>query len=157
MVSKFHKNNIRIIMDMVYNHVYAKENLNKIVPGYYFRTNSIGKFTNGSGCGNELATERPMVRKLIVDSNLHWIKNYHIDGLRFDLMELIDLTTMKEITKKVHEIDNSIIIYGEPWKAEWSPLVTGTYKGCQKGIIFLFLMIHLEMLYVEITVLLGDL
>ena len=133
MVSKFHKNNIRIIMDMVYNHVYAKENLNKIVPGYYFRTNSIGKFTNGSGCGNELATERPMVRKLIVDSNLHWIKNYHIDGLRFDLMELIDLTTMKEITKKVHEIDNSIIIYGEPWKAEWSPLVTGTYKGCQRG------------------------
>lgn len=133
MVSKFHKNNIRVIMDMVYNHVYAKENLNKIVPGYYFRTNSIGKFTNGSGCGNELATERPMVRKLIVDSNLHWIKNYHIDGLRFDLMELIDLTTMKEITKKVHEIDKTILIYGEPWKAEWSPLVTGTYKGCQRG------------------------
>lgn len=133
MVSKFHKNNIRVIMDVVYNHVYAKENLNKIVPGYYFRTNSIGKFTNGSGCGNELATERPMVRKLIVDSSLHWIKNYHIDGLRFDLMELIDLTTMKEITRKVHEIDKTIIIYGEPWKAEWSPLVTGTYKGCQRG------------------------
>ncbi len=133
MVSKFHKNNIRVIMDMVYNHVYAKENLNKIVPGYYFRTNSTGKFTNGSGCGNELATERPMVRKLIIDSNLHWIKNYHIDGLRFDLMELIDLDTMKEITKKVHEIDETIIIYGEPWKAQWSPLVTGTYKGCQRG------------------------
>lgn len=133
MISKFHKNNIRVVMDMVYNHVFAKENLNKIVPGYYFRTNSTGKFTNGSGCGNELATERPMVRKLIIDSNLHWIKNYHIDGLRFDLMELIDLDTMKEITKKVQEIDKTIIIYGEPWKAEWSPLVTGTYKGCQRG------------------------
>ncbi|WP_278683894.1 type I pullulanase [Paraclostridium bifermentans] len=133
MILRFHKNNIRIVMDMVYNHMYKKDNLNKIVPGYYFRTNSIGKFTNGSGCGNELATERPMVRKLILDSVLHWIKNYHIDGLRFDLMELIDLETMKEITKKVTEIDNTLIVYGEPWKAEWSPLVTGTYKGCQRG------------------------
>lgn len=133
MIYKFHKNNIRVVMDVVYNHMYKKDNLNKIVPGYYFRTNSIGEFTNGSGCGNELATERPMVRKLIVDSILHWIKNYHVDGFRFDLMELIDLETMKEITKKVSEIDETIIIYGEPWKAEWSPLVTGTYKGCQRG------------------------
>lgn len=133
MVYKFHKNNIRVVMDMVYNHMYDQDNLNKIVPGYYFRTNSTGKFTNGSGCGNELATERPMVKKLIIDSILHWIKNYHIDGMRFDLMELIDLQTMKEITKKAHQIDNSIIIYGEPWKAEWSPLITGTYKGCQRN------------------------
>lgn len=132
MVKKFHENGIRVIMDMVYNHMFETKNMEKIVQGYYFRTDRVGKFTNGSGCGNEMATERPMVRKFILDSTLHWINNYHIDGVRFDLMELIDLNTMKEITTKVQKIDPAIIIYGEPWRADWSPLVTGTYKGCQR-------------------------
>ena len=132
MVQKFHENGIRVIIDMVYNHMFETKNMDNIVPGYYFRTDRLGKFSNGSGCGNEMATEKPMVRKFILDSTLHWINNYHIDGIRFDLMELIDLTTMKEITTKVQKIDPAIIIYGEPWRADWSPLVTGTYKGCQR-------------------------
>ena len=133
MVKKFHENGIRVVTDVVYNHMASTENLENIVPYYYFRTGDFCGLTNGSGCGNELATERPMVRKLIVDSNLHWIKNYNIDGFRFDLMELIDKETIDEIVLKVKEIDKNIIIYGEPWKADYSPVKNGTYKGSQKG------------------------
>ena len=133
MVKKFHANGIRVVMDVVYNHMASTENLENIVPYYYFRTGDFCDLTNGSGCGNELATERPMVRKLIVDSIIHWVKNYNIDGFRFDLMELIDKETIDEIVLKVKEIDKNIIIYGEPWKADYSPLKNGTYKGSQKG------------------------
>lgn len=133
MVQKFHKKGIRVVMDMVYNHMQETANMDKIVPGYYFRTDYNGKFTNGSGCGNEMATEKPMVRKFIVDSNLHWVKNYNVDGLRFDLMELIDLQTVKEITNKAQEVDPSIIVYGEPWKGGDSPVRYGTHKGTQRN------------------------
>ena len=133
MVKKFHANGIRVVMDVVYNHMASTENLENIVPYYYFRIGDFCDLTNGSGCGNELATERPMVRKLIVDSIIHWVKNYNIDGFRFDLMELIDKETIDEIVLKVKEIDKNIIIYGEPWKADYSPLKNGTYKGSQKG------------------------
>lgn len=133
MVKKFHKNGIRVVMDMVYNHMMETANMDKLVPGYYFRTDSYGNFTNGSGCGNEMASEKPMVRKFIVDSNLHWVKNYHIDGLRFDLMELIDLETIKQITNKAQEVDKAIIVYGEPWKGGDSPVQYGTSKGCQRN------------------------
>ena len=133
MVKKFHENGIRVVMDVVYNHMASTENLENIVPYYYFRTGDFCGLTNGSGCGNELATERPMVRKLIVDSTIHWVKNYNIDGFRFDLMELIDKETIDEIVLKVKEIDKNIIIYGEPWKADYSPVKNGTYKGSQKG------------------------
>ena len=74
-------------------------NMDNIVPGYYFRTDHLGRYTNGSGCGNELASEKPMVRKFIIDSCMHWIKNYKIDGIRFDLMELLDIDTTKEIVR----------------------------------------------------------
>ena len=133
MIKKFHENGIRVVMDVVYNHMASTENLENIVPYYYFRTGDFCGLTNGSGCGNELATERPMVRKLIVDSIIHWVKNYNIDGFRFDLMELIDKETIDEIVLKVKEIDKNIIIYGEPWKADYSPVKNGTYKGSQKG------------------------
>lgn len=133
MVRKFHKNNIRVVMDVVYNHMANTKNLDSIVPYYYFRTDDFGNLTNGSGCGNELATERIMVRKFIVDSVMHWINNYHIDGFRFDLMELIDLDTIKEIVSKSKSVDDKIIIYGEPWRADFSPIKNPTYKGSQKG------------------------
>ncbi|MDZ5017022.1 type I pullulanase, partial [Clostridium perfringens] len=122
-----------VVMDVVYNHMQETRNLDSLVPSYYFRTDYRGRFTNGSGCGNEIATERPMVRKFIIDSITHWIKDYHIDGLRFDLMELIDIDTMKEITSLIKKIDDNILIYGEPWKGGESSLLNGTYKGRQRG------------------------
>ncbi len=133
MINVLHKNNIRVVMDVVYNHMQDTVNLDKLVPGYYFRSNYRGRYTNGSGCGNELATERPMVRKYIVDSIKHWINDYNIDGFRFDLMGLIDVDTMKEIIKLANEINDNILIYGEPWKGGDSPLVNGICKGMQKG------------------------
>lgn len=132
MIHELHKRGIRVVMDMVYNHMASTGNMDKIVPGYYFRTDERAKFTNGSGCGNELATERPMVRKFVLDSISHWVRNYHIDGTRFDLMELMDFDTTQLIVKLVKEIDPSILVYGEPWKADHSPLTNGTYRGRQK-------------------------
>ncbi|WP_368239450.1 type I pullulanase, partial [Clostridium tertium] len=133
MIKILHKNGIRVVMDVVYNHMQETRSLDNIVPAYYFRTDYRGRFTNGSGCGNEIATERPMVRRFIIDSIKHWLKDYNIDGLRFDLMELIDIDTMKEIVKVSKEIDDSILIYGEPWKGGESVLSNGTYKGSQRG------------------------
>lgn len=133
MIKTLHKNNIRVVMDVVYNHMYETRNFDNIVPGYYFRSNYRGRFTNGSGCGNEIATERPMVRKFIIDSIKHWIYNYNIDGLRFDLMELIDLDTMKEIVKITESFNENIIVYGEPWRGGESAVINGTYRGSQKG------------------------
>lgn len=136
MIKVFHENGIRVVMDMVYNHMYNTTNMDNIVPGYYFRSDLLLKYTNGSGCGNEMATERAMVRKFIIDSILHWVRDFHIDGLRFDLMELIDLDTMKEIVSKVKEVDESILIYGEPWKGGPSEVKNGTFKGTQRGLNF---------------------
>lgn len=132
MITKLHENNIRVVMDVVYNHMQDTKNLDNIVYGYYFRTNNKGRLTNGSGCGNELATERPMVRKLILDSIKHWLINYKIDGFRFDLMELIDLDTIKEVVKITESINENILVYGEPWRGGDSPLLNGTYKGKQR-------------------------
>ena len=124
MVQSLHKSGIRVIMDMVYNHTYRTHdsNLNLAVPGYYYRQDLNGNFSNGSGCGNELASERYMVRKLIVDSVVYWAAEYHIDGFRFDLMGLHDIDTMKIIRKKLNEIDPSILIYGEGWTGGCTPL-----------------------------------
>lgn len=132
-IQKFHQKGLRVVMDMVYNHMTNTVNLDKIVPKYYFRTDDRVKFTNGSGCGNELATEHPMVRKFVLDSIRHWVNNYHIDGTRFDLMELMDFDTTLQIVETVKQIDKSIIVYGEPWKGGHSPLNNGTYRGRQKN------------------------
>ena len=124
MVMKLHEAGIRVVMDVVYNHTFSSKdsNLNKAVPNYYYRQDGNGNFSNGSGCGNELASERVMVRRLIVDSILHWANEYHIDGFRFDLMGLEDIETIKEVREELDKIDKSIILYGEGWTGGWSPL-----------------------------------
>lgn len=124
MVLKLHRAGIRVVMDVVYNHTYSGENsnLNLSYPGYYHRQDKNGEFSNGSGCGNELASERLMVRKYMIDSLKYWAKEYHIDGFRFDLMALHDIETLQEIRKEMDKIDTSILIYGEGWNGGESPL-----------------------------------
>ncbi len=116
MVQTLHKNNIRVVMDVVYNHTYNVDgsNFQKLVPDYYYRKSG-DSYSNGSGCGNETATERSMMRKFIVDSVVYWAKEYHIDGFRFDLMGVLDIETMNQVRQALDEIDPSILIYGEGW------------------------------------------
>lgn len=124
MVKTLHENGLRVIMDVVYNHTgYTEEsNFNQLVPEYYYRLDSLDNFSDGSACGNEIASEKPMVRKFIKESVLHWINEYHIDGFRFDLMGLHDITTMNEISAAARAIDPSIFLYGEGWTAGSTPL-----------------------------------
>ena len=123
MVYKFHQAGIRVVMDMVYNHTYNLESpLNLTVPGYYYRKDQYGCYSNGSGCGNETASERYMFRKYMIDSVLYWAKEYHIDGFRFDLMGLHDLETMRIIRNELNKVDKSIIMYGEGWTCYDTPL-----------------------------------
>jgi pullulanase len=119
MVQSLHNNGIRVVMDVVYNHTAASadSNFNKIVPGYYYRLTNNGQFSNGSGCGNETASERAMMRKFIVDSVVYWATEYHIDGFRFDLMGLHDAETMNAVREALNAIDPTIIVYGEGWTA----------------------------------------
>lgn len=117
MVKKLHHNNIKVIMDVVYNHMYeyATTNLEATVPGYYFRRHPNGTMSNGSFCGDDLATEKKMVSKYIVDCCIHWIKTYGIDGFRFDLMGIIDKFTLMKIYKEAIKIKPDFMIYGEGW------------------------------------------
>ncbi|MDQ3395335.1 MAG: type I pullulanase [Bacteroidota bacterium] len=117
MVKALHEKGIRVVMDVVYNHTtYSRETpFQVLMPDYFYRQNSDGSYSNGSGCGNELATERSMVSKFIVESVTHWAREYHIDGFRFDLMGLIDINTMQEVSKVLNELDPTIFIYGEGW------------------------------------------
>ena len=114
MVKTLHEAGIRVILDVVYNHTYDIEhsNFQRTYPDYYYRVGS-----NGSGCGNETASERPMMRKFMIESVKYWINEYHIDGLRFDLMGCHDIDTMNLLRKAVDEIDPTIFIYGEGWSA----------------------------------------
>lgn len=116
MVAAFHRRGIGVVMDVVYNHTADITDFENIVPGYFYRKWEDGSFSNGSACGNETANERKMVRKLIVDSVCHWIENYHVDGFRFDLMGLLDLDTMNEISRKARERNPSVLLYGEGWR-----------------------------------------
>lgn len=115
LVAEAHKNGIGVVADVVYNHVYSAgdSSFEKQVPGYFFR----GKngYSNGSGCGNEFASERPMARKFILDSLEFLTKEYHFDGFRFDLMGLLDIGTLKEIGRKLRRINPDILLYGEGW------------------------------------------
>lgn len=117
MVLALHRAGIRVVMDMVYNHTFYTEesNFERTVPGYFYRRMKDGSWSNGSGCGNETASERPMMRKFMIDSVLYWIREYHIDGFRFDLMGLHDIDTMNAIRKAVDEVDSSVCLYGEGW------------------------------------------
>ena len=123
MVLALHSRGIGVIMDVVFNHTYRRDdsNLQKIVPGYYYRSDETG-YTNGSGCGNEVASDRPMVQKLIVDSLIYWAKEYHIDAFRFDLMGVLDIDTMNVIAERLKEIRPDIYLYGEGWNGGPSSL-----------------------------------
>ncbi|HHK5536839.1 TPA: type I pullulanase [Bacillus mobilis] len=117
MIQTLHDNNLRVVMDVVYNHMYnaAESNFHKLVPGYYYRYNEDGTFANGTGVGNDTASERKMMRKFMVDSVTYWTKEYNLDGFRFDLMGIHDYETMNAIRKAVNQIDPSIILHGEGW------------------------------------------
>lgn len=121
LVQKFatNENHTRIIMDVVYNHVSSAptSNFERLMPKYYYRFNDDGGYSDASGCGNEVKTEAPMMRKFIVDSVCHWAKHYKIKGFRFDLMGAIDLETMSSLTNALYEIDPDIVVYGEGWYA----------------------------------------
>ncbi|MFB5197404.1 type I pullulanase [Neobacillus sp. KR4-4] len=117
LIDQVHSLGLRVIMDVVYNHVYVREtsSFEKVVPGYYFRHNEIGLPSNGTGVGNDIASERKMVRKYIVDSIQYWLEEYHIDGFRFDLMGILDVETMKEVRKVCDRHSTGTIIIGEGW------------------------------------------
>ena len=117
LVSAIHEMELRVIMDVVYNHVFIRENspFEKIVPGYYFRHDENGLPSNGTGVGNDIASERLMVRKFIIDSVLYWLNEYHIDGFRFDLMGILDVETMAAVREAVDAFDRNILIIGEGW------------------------------------------
>ena len=119
MVQALHKAGIRVILDVVYNHTFDIENSNfqRIYPDYFYRKTSDGKYSNGSGCGNETASEKPLMREYMTESVKYWINEYHIDGFRFDLMGVHDIETMNYIRHEVNKIDPSIYIYGEGWSA----------------------------------------
>lgn len=124
LVKAYHEKGISVVLDVVYNHTFRTfdSNFNILEPNYYYRQNADGTFSNGSGCGNELASEKPMVRKFIIESLCYLAKEYKIDGYRFDLMALIDIDTIKIAMKKLKEINSNFFIYGEPWMALPSPL-----------------------------------
>ncbi|WP_160724041.1 type I pullulanase [Bacillus sp. USDA818B3_A] len=117
LINQVHSIGLGVIMDVVYNHVYIREqsSFEKIVPGYYFRHNDIGLPSNGTGVGNDIASERKMVRKFILDSVRYWLDEYQIDGFRFDLMGILDITTMNEVRKICDGKSKGIIIIGEGW------------------------------------------
>lgn len=117
LIDHIHQCGLRVILDVVYNHVYIRESssFEKIVPGYYFRHDQFGMPSNGTGVGNDIASERRMVRKFIVDSVLYWLNEYQVDGFRFDLMGILDVETMQEVSRAVNEANPSAIIIGEGW------------------------------------------
>ena len=134
MVQALHAQGLGVVMDVVYNHTYSLDScLNRIVPYYYYRFNGDGTPSNGSGCGNETASERVMFRKYMVDSVKYWADEYKVDGFRFDLMALHDITTMQEIEKAVHEINPKALLYGEGWTGGASAL-RDNFQASQKNI-----------------------
>ena len=124
MVQSLHQSGIRVIMDVVYNHTAAGKNshLNLLAPGYFYRMNADSTWSNASGCGNETASERAMMRKFIIESVVYWVTEYHVDGFRFDLMGIHDIETMNAIRAALDKIDPTIFMYGEGWTAANSPL-----------------------------------
>lgn len=138
MIDALHRRGVRVTLDVIFNHtfeaiakhrVYSFEGL---VPGYYYRLRRDGSYWNGSGTGNEFRTEAPMARRYIIDSLRYWVTEYKVDGFRFDLLGLIDLETIKEAVRELRAIDPNLLIYGEPWTGDSTPIeITG--KGAQRS------------------------
>ena len=120
MINALHKQGLRVVMDVVYNHVYGldKQAFDKVVPGYYFKYDDNGNMVDDIKLGNAVASQRRMVRKYIVDSVKYWAKNYHIDGFRFDTMGVLDTDTMAEVYKEINKINPGTLIYGEGWEVK---------------------------------------
>jgi pullulanase, type I len=119
MVQALHRAGIRVILDVVYNHTADIEhsNFQRTYPDYYYRKRADGSYSDGSGCGNETASEKPLMRAFIIESIVYWAQEYHIDGFRFDLMGVHDIKTMNAACRALHKIDPSIFVYGEGWSA----------------------------------------
>lgn len=124
MIKAFHDQGLRVVMDVTYNHTVQLEKscFEQLVPGYYYRQTPDGELSNATGCGNELASERAMMRKFMLDSVLYWVKEYHVDGFRFDLMGVHDLVTMNAISKELHRMRPDLLLYGEGWAPGTSTL-----------------------------------
>jgi pullulanase len=124
MVQSLHKSGIRVIMDVVYNHTFVggESHLNQLVPDYFYRFRQDSTWSNASGCGNETASERAMMRKFIIESVVYWATEYKVDGFRFDLMGIHDIETMNAIRAALDKVDPTIYVYGEGWTADSSPL-----------------------------------
>ena len=135
MVKGLHDNGISVIMDVVYNHVYNADTFcfNKIVPQYFSRVSVRGTYSMGSGCGNDTASERSMVKKYIVDSIKYWADEYHIDGFRFDLVGLIDTETINAVVEEVHKTHPNVIFYGEGWSMSTMLTKDGYTMATQKN------------------------
>ncbi|MBN1514554.1 MAG: type I pullulanase [Phycisphaerae bacterium] len=133
MVKALHDRGIGVVLDVVYNHTSPYASFEHLVPGYYHRMRGDGSFWNGSGCGNEFCTENPMARRFVIDSLAYWVREYGIDGFRFDLMGLMDLDTMTAIRDELRKINPSILLYGEPWRAGSSGIARVTDKAALRG------------------------
>lgn len=128
MVKAFHDAGIAVIMDVVYNHTSGTGEYSlydRTCPKYFYRLNEDGSYSNGSDCGNEVATNHSIVKKYVIESLKHWMKNYHINGFRFDLMGCQEKSTMKEIYEELHKIDSNVMVYGEPWVGGACKVVDG--------------------------------
>lgn len=131
MVQALHDRGISVVMDVVYNHTYSTAScFEKTVPGYYYRMSGSSTFLNGTGCGNVTASDKTMFRKYMIDSVSYWANEYHIDGFRFDLMGCHDVTTMNQLRGALDKIDSRIIVYGEPWMADWAANGISTSSAC---------------------------
>ena len=135
MVKGLHDNGISVIMDVVYNHVYDAKGFcfNQIVPGFFSRIDAMGNYSAGSGCGNDTASEREMVKKYIVDSVTYWADEYHIDGFRFDLVGLIDTETVNAVVEAVHKTHPNVFFYGEGWTMDTEMTKEGYTMATQRN------------------------
>jgi pullulanase len=136
LVDTLHRRGIKVVLDVVYNHTAEASpdilyNFNGVVPNFYYRERPDGTYWNGSGCGNEVRSEQPMVRKFIIESLKYWVNTFKIDGFRFDLMGLIDMETIQTIVRDLRAIKPDIFLYGEPWTAGTTPIIP-TIKGTQR-------------------------
>lgn len=148
LIMALHEAGIKVVLDVVYNHTYKNydSNFNRIMPKYYHRIKPDGTFSDGSGCGNEIASERPMVRKFILDSLKYWVNEFKVDGFRFDLMALTDIDTVEEAVNMLRDINPDILIYGEPWAGNSTVMDsnTMTLKGRQSDLNFAFFNDHIR-------------